>query len=71
MDDIKNSGVIIVNNNDRVFKKAKEIFKSQKSKDVSFVDVWNIAYCRISGLPEILSFDKDYKKNNLKRFGID
>lgn len=45
--------------------KAIEIFKSQTSKNTSFVDCTNIALCRELKMDAIFSFDKVYGKNGL------
>lgn len=71
MEDLDKSNVEIVAINKTIFESAKKLFKSQNSKNVSFVDVINIAICGFYNLSKILSFDEDYKKNDLKRYGID
>jgi len=71
IEDIDKAGINIIHSDEVVFKKAKDLFRKQLSKNVSFVDVLNMAFCKLSGYSQILSFDIDYKKNNIKRFGID
>lgn len=44
---------------------ADEIFISQKSKGISWIDCCNVAVARIHGLDAILSFDKFYRKFGL------
>ncbi len=46
--------------------KAIEIFKSQSSKNVSFVDCTNISIVQDHKIEMILSFDKIYRKNGLQ-----
>lgn len=44
---------------------ADEIFISQKSKGISWIDCCNVAVARIHGLDAVLSFDKFYRKFGL------
>lgn len=48
-----------------------DIFKKQTSKNSRFTDCINMAIMQERGLDTIFSFDIQYKKNKLKRFGID
>ena len=48
-----------------IIDEADEIFLSQKSKGVSWIDCCNVAVARIHGLDAILSFDKFYRKFGL------
>lgn len=50
---------------------ALEIFKKQTSKNSRFTDCINMAIMKEKGIDTIFSFDKQYKVNKLKRFGID
>ncbi len=45
---------------------ARQIFIEQTSKNISFVDCTNIALIKARGLDGILSFDSDYKQNNIQ-----
>ncbi|KKP79893.1 MAG: hypothetical protein UR81_C0038G0009 [Candidatus Levybacteria bacterium GW2011_GWB1_35_5] len=49
--------------------KAIEVFKSQTSKNTSFVDCTNIALSRELKVDAIFSFDEVYKKNGLPTVG--
>ncbi len=44
---------------------ADEVFLSQKSKGISWIDCCNVAVARIHGIDAILSFDKFYRKFGL------
>lgn len=48
-----------------------DIFKKQTSKNTRFTDCVNMAIMKEEGIDTIFSFDKHYKKNGFKRFGID
>lgn len=50
---------------------ALEIFKKQTSKNSRFTDCVNMAIMKEKGIDTIFSFDRQYKVNKLKRFGID
>lgn len=50
---------------------ALDIFKKQTSKNSRFTDCINMAIMNEKGIDTIFSFDVQYKKNGLKRFGID
>ena len=50
---------------------ALEIFKKQTSKNSRFTDCVNMAILKNKGADTIFSFDKQYKVNKFKRFGID
>lgn len=51
--------------NEELEEKAIEIFKSQASKNTSFVDCTNIALCKEMKVDAIFSFDEVYRKNGL------
>lgn len=50
---------------------ALDIFKKQTSKNSRFTDCINMAIMKEKGIDTIFSFDKQYKQNKFKRFGID
>lgn len=50
---------------------ALEVFKKQTSKNSRFTDCVNMAILKEKGLDTVFSFDKQYKSNKFKRFGID
>ncbi|MBI2326834.1 PIN domain-containing protein [Candidatus Curtissbacteria bacterium] len=50
---------------------ALELFKKQTSKNSRFTDCVNMAILKGKGLDTVFSFDKQYKSNKFKRFGID
>lgn len=50
---------------------ALEFFKKQKSKNSRFTDCINMAILQEKSLDTIFSFDKQYKVNKFRRFGID
>ncbi|MBI2590533.1 MAG: type II toxin-antitoxin system VapC family toxin [Candidatus Blackburnbacteria bacterium] len=50
---------------------ALEIFSKQTSKNSRFTDCINMAVMKRERIDTIFSFDKHYKKNGFKRFGID
>ena len=52
-------------------KRALDIFKKQTSKNSRFTDCINMAIMKEENFNTIFSFDKQYKKNKFKRFGID
>lgn len=68
MDDVESTGVRVIHTVDEVFERSKEVFRSQRSKNISFTDVTNIAFARAEGFDSIISFDKHYSKNNLPLF---
>lgn len=51
-----------------LFLKAKDIFRSQSSKKVSFTDCINMAIARSLDITTFLSFDKVYEKNGFTLF---
>ncbi|OGY09397.1 MAG: hypothetical protein A2782_01070 [Candidatus Blackburnbacteria bacterium RIFCSPHIGHO2_01_FULL_43_15b] len=48
-----------------------DILKRQTSKNTRFTDCINMAVMKRERIDTIFSFDKHYKKNGFKRFGID
>lgn len=70
-EDILASPVEIIEVDDRLRRAGLDIFKKQTSKNSRFTDCINMAIMKKEGLKTILSFDIQYKKNRLKRFGID
>lgn len=60
------SAFIIIWINEEIEKLAIEIFKTQSSKNVSFVDCTNMALMQKEKIDAIFSFDKVYKKNRYK-----
>lgn len=65
------SEIEIVKVDSSLRREALEIFKKQTSKNSRFTDCINMAIMKKMGLDTIFSFDIQYKKNKLKRFGID
>ncbi len=68
MEDIENVNFDIIQNTEQLFQKSCEIFRSHRSKNVSFTDSTNIALAEIEGFDSIVSFDSHYPKNGLKLF---
>jgi|GEM_PF-3174847 len=68
MDDIREQGIEIIMDIHEVFEEAENIFRSQRSKNVSFVDAVNIALMRNNHFDALLSFDHDYRKNRIKLY---
>ena len=68
MKDAENSGVRIIQTSIPLFEKAREIFRAQRSKNVSFTDASNIALVHMEGFDSIVSFDADYRKNGVQLF---
>lgn len=68
MEDTEIAGVRIAQSTEQLFEKSKEIFKNQRSKNVSFTDAVNIALARLKNFSSIVSFDRDYIKNGLPFF---
>lgn len=66
--DIEQAGVRIIHTTELILKKTKEVFRDQRSKNVSFTDAGNIALMRMEGFDGLISFDSDYRKNGVKIF---
>lgn len=65
MKDAEITSVRIIHTSEEIFEKTKQIFESQRSKNVSFTNANNIVLAGTYKFPAIVSFDKDYPKNNL------
>ena len=65
------SPIEIIEVDSHLRREALEIFKKQKSKNSRFTVCINMAILKEKGLDTIFSFDRDYKVNKFKRFGID
>ncbi len=65
IDDIEEKNATVVQTDTILFEEAKSVYRAQTSKNVSFTDCANIAYARIMGIEEIISFDEHYPKNGL------
>jgi predicted nucleic acid-binding protein len=65
MDDIRTHGAEVIQSDSMLFEHAKQIFRGQISKNVSFTDVVNMALAQAQGIKEIVSFDTDYKRSGL------
>lgn len=70
-EEILASSIEIVEVDPGLRKAGLEIFKKQTSKNSRFTDCINMAIMKKMSLNTIFSFDVQYKKNKLKRFGID
>jgi len=68
MSDMESSGARIIQTTDELFEKTQEVFKAQRSKNVSFTDAGNIALMRMVGFNSLVSFDEDYRKNGIQLF---
>jgi predicted nucleic acid-binding protein len=68
MRDMESSGIRIIQTTAQLFEKTREVFKAQRSKNVSFTDAGNVALIRMEGFNSLVSFDKDYKKNGIRLF---
>lgn len=66
--DIEQAGVRIIQTNELLFKKTRGVFQRQRSKNVSFTDAGNIALMNTGEFESLVSFDADYKKNDLHLF---
>ena len=70
-EEILASPIEIIEVDSHLRREALEIFKKQKSKNSRFTDCINMAILKEKGTNTIFSFDRDYKVNKFKRFGID
>lgn len=68
MDDLEEGRAIVITDIGAAFREAQEIFRKQKSKNVSFVDATNIALMRSGQFNGLLSFDSDYIKNGISLY---
>lgn len=68
MNDTERAEITIIHPSERLFEESKKIFRSQRSKNVSFVDAANIALFRLGNFQAIVSFDTHYRKNGLLLF---
>tara|TARA_Y100000310_G_scaffold329325_1_gene398946 strand:- start:8147 stop:8557 length:411 start_codon:yes stop_codon:yes gene_type:complete len=68
MKDTKAAGVRIIQTTDQLFERTKEIFQTQRSKNISFTDASNITLMRMSDFDSLVNFDSDYLKNDIKLF---
>lgn len=67
IDDFKNlKEVNLIRVNEEIEEMAIKIFKSQTSKNVSFVDCLNMAVLKKYNWDTIFSFDKIYRRNGFK-----
>jgi predicted nucleic acid-binding protein len=68
MNDLEKQGATIIDDVERIFTEAQDIFRTQRSKNVSFVDATNIAFMRSGRCDLLLSFDRDYRKNGIEPY---
>lgn len=54
--------VNLVNLDDHLFMDTLNIFKYQKNNKLSFTDCANVAVCRVNGIRNIATFDKEFTK---------
>lgn len=66
LNDVKSTNLSIIFSDRKLAEKAITIFKSQKTKHVSFTDCMNMAIAKEKKIKFILSFDKIYDKNGFK-----
>lgn len=69
MQDATDSGVRLIHTTTSHVSRASRVFTSQRSKNLSFTDAFNIVLVFSSGFPSIVSFDSDYPKNGVALFG--
>ncbi|MBI4253209.1 type II toxin-antitoxin system VapC family toxin [Candidatus Uhrbacteria bacterium] len=68
MDDSEQQGITVMAITQEIFRFAQDIFRRQRSKNVSFVDATNIALMQNKSFMGLLSFDRDYLKNGIRLF---
>lgn len=61
----------IVNPDEKTILLAEEIFISIKSKNISYGDCVSFAVMRSLGITWVFSFDRHFRQQGFKRFGID
>lgn len=65
---IRRTGIIEVFLDQKIISSADKIFLSQNKKGTSWIDCLNVSIVNFYKLDGILSFDKFYKKLNIKMF---
>jgi len=68
MKDLERSDARVIQTDESFFEKTQEVFRAQRSKNVSFTDASNIALMGTEEFDSLVSFDEDYRKNGLQLF---
>jgi len=71
LDEFRAGEYVIVHPGERVVDKAEEIFRSVKSKNVSYSDCMSFAIMQDNNIEWVFSFDVHFKKQGFKRVGIE
>ena len=71
LDIIHTGGFVIVYPDEYLIRKGEYIFKSIKSKNVSYADYISFAIMKERSIQWVLSFDIHFKKQGFKRVGTD
>lgn len=61
----------VVHPDDELIASAEDIFRTIRSKNVSYSDCMSFAIMKRFGIKWVLSFDEHFKKQGFKRIGID
>lgn len=69
--ELRSGKYTVVHPNEKLVFTAEEIFKSIKSKNVSYSDCLSFAIARAHGIEWVFSFDLHFRKQGFKRFGIE
>lgn len=71
LDEFRSGKYTIIHPDDDLIASAEEIFRSIRSKNVSYSDCVSFAVMRRYGIQRVFSFDVHFKKQGFKRVGID
>lgn len=71
LDELRSGKYIVIHPDDQLIAQAEDIFRTIKSKNVSYGDCISFAVMRRYGIQWVFSFDIHFKKMGFKRIGID
>lgn len=71
LDELRGSRYNVIHPSEKIVSNAEEIFRSTKSKNISYSDCLSFAIMRNTGINHVFSFDIHFKKQGFRRVGID
>lgn len=71
LDEFRSGKYTVVHPDEALIISAEDIFRSVRSKNVSYSDCVSFAIMWRFGIKRVLSFDEHFKKEGFKRVGID
>ncbi len=70
LEELRSDRYVVIHPNDWLVQQAEVIFAEIASKNISYSDCMSFALMKNTHLEWVFSFDEDFKKQGLKRFGF-